>query len=386
MFTQSAAAHESKKAFFNVRGMLRQYAQCDYLLDFFPSETGGAAICLRYGKSGAERTLIYDTGSLKTGIAIADYVRKRYGTDTIHDLVCSHPGPDAIAGALPILEGLKVERLWMHRPWLHSRKIARFFASGFMFNSSVGRHYQDAFAASLALEEAAFERNVLIKETFQGEQIGPMVVMSPHLDWYRHRLIHDFESPHSIKRGMSYELSRLLRMPRLARSGLTDVERHDSPENESLTEWGEVTAEMESSAVLYGAIGGQGILLTGNAGIKALSNAAAFAERESLFIPSSLKFFQVPNRGDANHLSPSVLDRFVGSGFSLLGSRPHVSAFVSISSRYGGLPHEAVTNALNQRGASIIQAMWGIDAVYGFPFDKAGAPREINPAWAKRHD
>ncbi len=365
--------------------MVRQYAQCDYLLDFFPTDTGGAAICLRYGEPGNQRTLIYDAGTYATGRAIADHVRKKYGTDTVHDLVCSHPGPDAVEGALSILDGLKVERLWMHRPWLHSRKIASFFASGFAFDPSVGRHYQEAFAMSLALEEAAFERNVLITEPFQGEQIGPMVVMSPHPDWYRHRLIHDFESPPAIKRSMCRDLARLLRMPGLARARAHDAERQDSPDDESLTEWGEVTAEMESSVVMYGAIGGEGILLTGNAGIKALSNAAAFAERESLFVPSNLKFFQVPNRGDANHLSPSVLDRIVGTKLISRESGSQVCAFLSASPKHGGLPHEAVTSALSRRGVSVFQAMWGIDAIYSYPFDKAGVSKVMKPAWMKRY-
>ena len=383
MRSHSTAEQDSARLFSNARNLARQYAFSDYRIDFFPTETGDSAICLRYGTPTFQRTLVYDAGTTATGNAIVDHIRNQYGTNTVHDLICSHPGTDSIAGAFPILDGLKVERLWMHRPWLHSRRIASYFASGFDFDPVIWKHYQDAFAMSLALEEVAFERNVLVTEPFQGELIGPMVVMSPHRDWYRHRLILDFENPPPVKRCISHDLARLLRMPGLAHSERDERVRQDSLENESLTEWGEVTAEMESSVVLYGVIGGEGIVLTGNAGIKALSNAAAFAERERLFVSSTLKFFQVPNKGDANHLSPSVLDRIVGPKLLPAESRPSVSAFVSTSPKYGGMSYEAVTNALSRRGVSAFQPMCDANTLCSFPFEESGALKEIIPTWGK---
>lgn len=72
------------------------------------------------------------------------------------------------------------------------------------------------------------------------------------------------------------------------------------------------TAEDESSAVLYSEFEGRGVLLTGNAGVRALEGACTFAERLGIDLPASLRLMQVPNQGRPDNLSSRVLDRIAG--------------------------------------------------------------------------
>jgi hypothetical protein len=80
---------------------------------------------------------------------------------------------------------------------------------------------------------------------------------------------------------------------------------------ETLREGGTTAAENESSVVLYGDLGEGGILLTGDAGLRALWTTVAYAGTRGIDL-SKLWLFQVPHHGSRNNIAPSVLDRIVG--------------------------------------------------------------------------
>ena len=347
----------------NHSALAREYLHSDYQLTVFSTGKGGAAICLRYGTPNGHHIVVYDGGTVTTGNDIVDHIVTRYDTKTVDHLVCSHPCANLAAGLWPILERLEVRQLWMHRPWLHSRALRQIFSSRRCQDSEFAKHIEDKIAVTFALEETALERDVNIAEPFQGEQIGPFIVMSPHRDWYIHRLLQDFENPPLRKRHFSPELVRIMRMAGVWKEDEA-LNQPDSWENETLTESGETTAEMESSVVLHGLVGGQGILLTGNAGIKSLSNAAAFAEHVHIPVPSRLRFLQVPCQGNPDHLSPSVLDRLVGAGHATPPSDKDLTAYVATPYGSREIPHLAVVNALQRRGANVFHAAGRLSSSY----------------------
>ena len=351
----------------------------DYQLDFFATAKGGVAICLRYGLPGDYRIMVYDGGSIETGKEIVRHVHKRYGTDVVNDLVCSHPHADHAMGLWPIMEGLEVRQLWMHRPWEHSSIIAHFFRRARCPDPALSAHFEEKMAITFALEEAALARNIPVIEPFQGMQIGPMTVMSPHRDWYVHRLMSDFEDPPPAKRRMSPELMRLLRQVGVQFPEVEDSCLAEAWDVETLTERGNVSAEMESSVVLHGLVGGHGILLTGNAGIRALSNTAAYADHERIFVPANLKFLQVPRHGDSNHVSPSVLDRLIGSKLPEPSENPRAVAFVATPFDCQGYPHQSVINALSRRGVTVTHAAGKGNSFYRFAAGEDGGRIEILP-------
>src|SRR5260370_22090330 len=82
-------------------------------------------------------------------------------------------------------------------------------------------------------------------------------------------------------------------------------------DTETLREGGITSAENESSVVLLGDLGSGGILLTADAGLKALGTAIDYARARGID-PSTLWLFQVPHHGSRNNISPSMLNRIVG--------------------------------------------------------------------------
>lgn len=68
------------------------------------------------------------------------------------------------------------------------------------------------------------------------------------------------------------------------------------------------SADNESSTILYATIKNKGILLTGDAGIKALDKAYNYKPQ----IADNLRFIQVPHHGSKRNVSPSVLDNILG--------------------------------------------------------------------------
>ena len=101
------------------------------------------------------------------------------------------------------------------------------------------------------------------------------------------------------------------------------------------------SAENESSAVLYGELGHRRVLLTGDAGVHALTCAADYAEGYGVHL-CNLDLMQVPHHGSRNNITPTVLNRVMGR-----------AACVSAASASSTHPRRVVTNAFIRRGAEV---------------------------------
>ena len=147
---------------------------------------------------------------------------------------------------------------------------------------------------------------------------------------------------------------------RHAKSGVTPhhtTQYHDSVrrqsdrllgESETLREGGITSAENESSVVLLGDLGSCGILLTGDAGLKALGAAADYARALGIEL-SKLWLFQVPHHGSRNNISPSMLNRIIGPPIASDATRrPH--CIISAGAEDEEHPRQVVVNALWRRG------------------------------------
>jgi hypothetical protein len=336
--------------------LLSRYAPCktamksDYQIDVFPNGKGDAAFVIRYGKPGDYKILVYDGGTPKTGKEIVAHIRNKYQTDIVDDIICSHPCSDLALGICEILDAMTVNRFWMHRPWIYSAHISSYFNRGRNITTDMAVHIERAFSVPYMLEVVADEREVALFEPFQGTQIGPFTVMSPHRDWYVHMAVPELEDPAASHDSFTVAAKRVIKSFALAKAALPKC--LESWETETLREAGEGTPEYEVSIVLYGVIGGRGILLTGNAGVKALSNTARYAESRSLLIPERLAFVQIPRHGDAEHASPSVLDRLIGPKYR--EARADLTAVIATKPTRGRYREQLVANALKRRGAIVM--------------------------------
>ena len=105
---------------------------------------------------------------------------------------------------------------------------------------------------------------------------------------------------------------------------------------------------------MFASISGRGILLTGDAGIRALTSAMDFAD--ATMVPlRELRFIQIPHHGSRRNVSPSLLNRLIGNPLPEGQSRSvSLSACVSASGGSKTHPRKVVTNAFLRRGATVV--------------------------------
>lgn len=331
-------------------------------IDFLPvgsGERSGDAIALRYGTPGNYTVMIYDGGTKESGQALVDHVRTHYQTEFVDHVVNSHPDGDHASGLSVVLEQLRVGKLWMHRPWVHSHLICDYFHDGRITSNSLKERLQNKMRASYELERLALSKSIPIQEPFQGDQIGLFSVLSPPKDWYVHDLIQAFEKSPEQKLAeqtaakRTYGLLKALAID-AARSASTWIAEQWNVE--LLRENVETSAENESSVILYGYMETEkeAVVLTGDAGVQALTKAADFLESNRVDAPTHVKFIQVPHHGSRHNVSTSVLDRLVGPRLTAPPPTTTKVAYVSSGAKSDTHPRPMVVNAFIRRGARVI--------------------------------
>lgn len=114
------------------------------------------------------------------------------------------------------------------------------------------------------------------------------------------------------------------------------------------------TPENETSIVIYGDMDAEGsFLLTGDAGVQALTETADFADLIEISL-ENVKFHQIPHHGGRHNVWPIVLNRIVGK-IQPKGTVPNKTAFVSIA-KNSDHPKKMVVNAYMRRGVKVFEA------------------------------
>jgi beta-lactamase superfamily II metal-dependent hydrolase len=328
-------------------------------IEFFPVGEGkrsGDAISVRFGSPGNYKVLVYDGGTKQSGQAIVDHVRKQYGVKRVDYLVNSHPDGDHASGLALVLEQLEVGELWLHRPWAYCAEIREYFHDGRMTDVSLARRFQEKMSAAHALEVLAMQKGVPVYEPFAGQMIaGVFKVLSPQKDWYVHELIQEFaKTPAQKKTTAANEAFSIADTLKSALAKL--VEWIDETwAGESLRSDVCTSAENESSVILFGQFGESGVLLTGDAGVRALTAAADYAENVGLNLPRLVTFAQVPHHGSRNNVTSAALDRLFGPAQASQSDEPYRTAYVSASKESETHPRPAVVNAFMRRGFKVFR-------------------------------
>jgi len=324
-----------------------------YEIDFLPVGTGekcGDAIAIRFGNLYGERNeqtvVVIDGGFKETGEKLVGHIKKYYSTDQVDLVILTHPDTDHATGLSIILSQLRVGRLWMHLPWEHTDEIANMFKDGRVTDNSVSERLRKALDDAWYLEKMAESKDIPIIEPFAGTQDDSrhITAIAPSEDYYEELLL-DFRSTPEPKVESSF-------IKRTIQAGVGLAARVAETLNiETLDDSGETTAENNSSTILCVQIEGKRLLLTGDAGIPALTYAADYLE-DSWEETSGWNFIQVPHHGSKRNVGPTILDRLIGP--KLDKEVKNTTAFVS--SPNNGLPkHPAkkVTNAFCRRGAPV---------------------------------
>ena len=132
---------------------------------------------------------------------------------------------------------------------------------------------------------------------------------------------------------------------------------------ETLSENVETSARNNSSVITLLNIEGRRILLTGDAGIPALSNAADYYESLiGSFYENPLSLFQAPHHGSRRNLGPEILDRILGPKNYGHSTIPSIISSAKAAPKH---PSPKVINALGRRGCKV-SATEGNTVSYGY--------------------
>ena len=330
-----------------------------YEIDFLPVHTAksGDAIAIRYRINGTWWVHVVDGGYTSTAPDLAAHLRQFYGTDIIQRVVVTHPDKDHAEGLAPILESFRVGELWMLRPWIYAQALLPHFAR---YNSaaSLAARLRDEYPYIAELEEIATRRGIPIREPLQGEWIGPFRVLAPSLARYLQLVIASEKTPQQSTESVGI-LSGLLN---IAKPIIAFIKAGWGSERFSDEE---TSVENEMSVVQFANLTGHTIVLTGDAGRGALTEAAEFAPQAGLFLPGVTRF-QVPHHGGRRNVSTELLDRWLGARLPqiLPDGQERFTAMISAAKEDEDHPRKAVLRAMRHRGALIGTTEDGVFTVF----------------------
>ena len=278
-------------------------------IDFLEAgeKSSGDAIALRYREdNGRDYIHVVDGGYTNDGDKIVEHIGKYYDNPTFIDHVIStHPDGDHAAGLKTVLKEFKIGTLWMNRPWNHVSELLPNFKYDYTENGLVRRLKQD-YPHTAELEEIAEQRNIEINDVFQGYEIGRFTILAPSYDRYINLVVDSDKTPEAERKsaieGTLFERTTVI-IKRIAANwgeeSLKGNSEGTSPEN-------------ESSVVQFAELCGKQILLTGDAGVEALTEAHEYALNSGILL-SEIDRFNVPHHGSRRNLSSGVLDKLLGT-------------------------------------------------------------------------
>jgi beta-lactamase superfamily II metal-dependent hydrolase len=322
-----------------------------YEIDFLDVEStkSGDAISIRYQVDGVQRIHVVDGGYQATGERLKHHIDKYYSHPTqIDAVVVTHPDGDHAGGLRTILEEYDVSQLWMLRPWLYVSEIIDRFAR-YTSEENLAKRLKDIYPNLAKLEEIALERNIQIKEPFQGEIIDKFTVLAPTKSRYLDLIIESEKTPESAA-DSKIEDKALGLLESWATKTINFIK----------AAWGEevfsdenTSAENEMSIVQYANLNEHKILLTGDAGRSALNESYEYAvEIMGLDLPGIDKF-QVPHHGSRRNLSSELCDKWLGKHLQDKAITKF-SAIVSAAKKDKDHPRNVVVRAMMHRGGKVV--------------------------------
>lgn len=304
-----------------------------YEIDFLPvgdGERSGDAIALRFSDvDGATRVVIVDGGFDDDGEDLVQHVKTWYATDIVDAVICTHPDSDHINGLHHVLENLRVRELILHDP--------RTYANGLNLGEM-------RFEKVFALIEQARQFGIPVTEPYPGlSRFGVLTILGPSPDYYTALL-----SAQALELKLANRVGSAFKSAvELAASGLRSIAFRP---REKLTDSGDPGPRNNSSVITHLALDGDGILLTGDAGIDGLNMAWDWIETARPHLWSlPLRYIQAPHHGSRRNVGPSILNRLLG------GHTEHRrgTCLVSASADAPRNPNPMVVNSFELRGYGV---------------------------------
>jgi beta-lactamase superfamily II metal-dependent hydrolase len=332
----------------------------------------GDAIVVRYGEPNAYNLMLIDGGTSDTGEKIVAHLKAEFGEHVSQEhVLLTHSDADHASGLRTVLKEIPVKNVWLHLPWLLSEEAIRLFKNKSWTVDGLREAIKKEYDIVSEIFDLAVSAGCKVYYPFQGYDIGPLRILSPSRASYSYLLPQFDKTPDpdqaaieakSMWLGKQSPLAKILEAARAKVQGWTT----ESWTAERLRDGGITSASNESSVVLYGDFGNnKRVLLTGDAGIKALSWAANYAKASGLPL-QEFSFVQIPHHGSRRNVGPTVLNAILGP-IQSEGSGSRFVAFASAPVEDDNHPRKIVLNAFMRRGGQVIAT--GSNKIHygGFP-------------------
>ena len=335
----------------------------------------GDAIVIRYGSPTAYELMVVDGGTLESGTDLVKHLRTTFGEGVwLSHVVLTHPDADHASGLRTVLTEIPTRNMWLHVPWVHAEESKPYFANKTWTSEGLAAALRNEYDILSDIFDIAVRKRIPVYEPFVGSSIGPFQILSPYRQIYNFLLPQFDRTPAPDQAAIEAAHCWIGSQQPSGVLGQFLVEavtrmREWIPEtwaNERLQDGGVTSASNESSAILYGAFDSGRVLLTGDAGVWALTLAAQHAEQSCIPL-QNFSFVQIPHHGSRRNVGPTILNRILGP-IQPEGSTPRLTAFVSAPADDDNHPRKMVTNAFIRRGGTVI-ATQGRKKLYygGFP-------------------
>ena len=232
----------------------------------------------------------------------------------------------------------------MLRPWLYADELIDKF-SRFTSVDNLKKRLKELYPNITKLEELAEENSVPILAPFQGVQIGEFTVLAPYKDLYLDLVVESDKTPEATKNAQE---SLLKAAGRVIRKAVAFIR---SSWGEEIFPEDDTSPENNMSIVQYANLCGQKILLTGDAGRVALSEAIEYAPFADLTLPG-IDRIQVPHHGSRHNVSSELLNSLLGP--KLNSQSENFTAIISAAKEDDDHPRKAVIRAFIHRGGKVI--------------------------------
>lgn len=275
--------------------------QFGFEIDFLPiGKKDGDAICLRWGwnlkgENPDQFVMVVDGGYKQSSDSVIRFLKQYYNPKKIDLLVNTHPDKDHAGGLSDIASEWSVEKLWMHDPW-NRQDLASLQSDNRRTTPGIQRELASEMAPAKETYDQVPDRDCEspfagLSETFKRVVVQ---VLGPSRQYYD-TLLKDILS------GSSHEEEK--------------VQYDDQEEDwnsDLFTDDGWTTPRNNSSVILSLDIPNYGVvLLTGDAGIPALSHVCDYLEKNDSTILERLQLFQIPHHGSIQNLGPTVMGRLL---------------------------------------------------------------------------
>lgn len=323
-----------------------------YEIDFLSNSSvnqDSDAILFRYMPDGAQEFVhvLYDGGVKAFGETIERHLIDYYNTKKLDCVIISHPDNDHTSGIIELFGKIEIGKIYMNCPWNYIESLWPHVNDGRKTKESLKQELYSSYPNVKRIEDLANEYSIPILPIFQGTYINDEIkVLSPSKTFYIEQIVDSSKNSLAEKR-----------------SGIKFSEAINSIKNfivesftgeDTLRENVSTSAENETSVILHLGLSTYNVLLTGDAGIKALDAAYNYGISNNIQF-ENYNLIQIPHHGSRHNISSSIIDKITGFKCSNCVENRKACASVARDSDH---PRKSVVNAF-------IKRRFKVSATYG---------------------